>query len=529
MRIIYGLFLIAINFACQTGSRQVEVDVKPNIIIFISDDQSWLHAGAYGDPVVKTPAFDRIAAQGVLFENLYNSAPACAPSRAAMLTGKNFWELDEAAIHFSFFPPQHTTVADILAQNNYAVGYTGKGWAPGNWKGYRPTDPAGKSYQDIKYDSVPQGINKNHYAANFEQFYHEKGEKPFLFILGTTEPHRDLAKGMGLVSGKKLEDVNVPGFLPDHEITRSDILDYYYEIEWFDNQIGEVLSFLESKGELDNTVLIATSDNGMAFPRAKSNLYDYGSRLPLAISWSKMKSKGRQVSDFVNLKDFAPTILELCGIEIPRDMNGKSLVSLMMSDKNGRIEEERNHVVMGKELHGWCHPNGEINPVRAIRTDDYLYIQNLKPDLWPAGHPDPQYAWDLMPFGDVDGGPTKDLILLQQNDPQNKHYFQWSFGKRPAEELYDIKIDPFQLNNLAFKPGFQDVRDELSKQLLQYLTETKDPRILGTPETFEKAPYFWSHGLETAGLPLYLWDELTENQQRLKVDSVKLVLKNRIY
>lgn len=477
--------------------------------------------------MVRTPAFDRIAQQGLLFLHAFNSAPACAPSRAAMLTGRNFWELDEAAIHFSFFPARHTTVTDLLRENGYAVGYTGKGWAPGLWQEHRQTDPSGTPYQSEQYENVPQGISHNHYAANFARFYQEKGDKPFFFMLGTTEPHRDLAKGMGLKAGKRTEEVVVPEFLPDTEAVRSDLLDYYYEIEWYDRQIAEVLSFLEANGELENTLLIATSDNGMAFPRAKSNLYDYGSRLPLAIAWPGMKSKGRKATDFVNLKDLAPTILEFAGLKVPAQMNGRSLMPLLLSPAEGRIDPSRDHVVMGKELHAWCHPNGQINPVRAIRTDRYLYIRNLRPDLWPAGDPDPQYAWDLRPFGDVDNGPSKDEMIRLAVQPEGEHLFRLAFGKRPPEELYDVNEDPYQLQNLAYKPGYQEVKERLDQQLTEYLMATNDPRTLGRPEVFDQAPYFWSHGLETAGLPPHLWESLSEEEKMFKTDSVKTELLTR--
>jgi len=522
------LFLIALLLLAATliKSRQ-EHHQRLNIILIISDDQSAMHMGYAGDPVVLTPRIDQLAKSGVVFTNAFNNAPACAPSRASMLTGRNFWELEEAAIHFSFFPSKFQVFTDILADNGYAVGYTGKGWGPGNWKGYRERDPSGTAVQEIFYDEVPQGINKNHYAANFKKFHNQKGDKPYFFMLGTTEPHRDLARGMGKASGLNPGQVEVPGFLPDTEVVRNDILDYYYEINWLDKQVGEVLDFLREQGELDNTILVITSDNGMPFPRAKSNLYDYGSRLPLVVAGAGISKGGISRSDFVTLKDLAPTFLELAGIEIPQAMNGKSLVSLITKSQNGRIENERDHVVMGKELHGWCQPNGEINPVRGIRTDEFLYILNLKPDLWPAGHPDPRFAWDLMPFGDVDGGPTKDELMAKRNESYFRSFFDLAFGKRATEELYDVINDPYQLNNLDFKPGYQEIKKNLAAKMNTYLLQTGDPRTLGKPEVFDQAPYFWSQGLETAGLPPYQWNELSKEEQARQIDSVKRVLSTR--
>jgi N-sulfoglucosamine sulfohydrolase len=508
-------------------SRHEKADKRPNILVFMSDDQTWAHTSINGDPVVKTPNFDRIAINGTNFTNAYNNAPACAPSRASMLSGKNFWELEEGAIHFSFIPKKFKLITDWLSENGYAVGYTGKGWAPGKWKGYRDADPSGISIQNILYDSVPKGINRNHYAENFKKFYKEKGEGPFYFLLGTTEPHRDLAKDMGKLSGMDINQVKVPGFLPDHKDVRSDLLDYYYEIQWFDKQVGEVLDFLEENGALENTLVIITSDNGMAFPRAKSNLYDYGSRLPLAIMWPGVVKAGMEKTDFVSLKDLAPTILKAAQIKIPSEMTGNNLMPLLADKQSGRSDKNRNFVVMGKELHAWCHPEGEINPVRAIRTDEYLYIHNLKPHLWPAGHPDPQFAWDLMPFGDVDGGPSKNFIIGNRNETHVKKFYELAFQKRPSEELYHIHTDPFQLENLAYKPGFQDIKNELSAKMQSYLIKTGDPRTMGKPEVFDKAPYFWSHGFTTGGLPPDTWNHLSEIQKKHIQDSLRDVLSHR--
>jgi len=496
-----------------------------NFVLIITDDQSWEHLGCYGDPIVRTPHIDLLAENGIRFVHHFNSAPACAPSRASMLTGKHFWELEEAAIHFSFFPGHFTTFTDLLSKNNYHVAYTGKGWGPGKWEGYRTSDPCGEKIESVFYDEVPKGINQNHYAGNFEAFLKVRKDQPFFFTIGTTEPHRDLAQGMGKKSGLNPDKVIVPGFLPDHPIVREDILDYYYEIEWIDRQVGEVLNLLNHYNLADNTVIIFTSDNGMAFPRAKSNLYDHGSRLPLIISGPGIGS-GIVKEDFTSLPNMAPTILEAAGISIPETMNHHSLWPIL-TGQNEHLSDQNKFVVMGKELHGWCQPDGEINPTRAIRTKEYLYIENLKPNLWPAGHPDPKYAWDLMPFGDVDGGPSKSLLLEKAALPEFYTLYQNAFGKRPAEELYFIDDDPYQLTNLALKPGYKAVKTELQETLHNYLKTFNDPRMSGETDKFDNAPYFWSQGLSTGGLPPDVWSRLESKKQQVIVDSLRQILVDR--
>ncbi|MGC8792924.1 MAG: sulfatase family protein, partial [Bryobacteraceae bacterium] len=285
---------------------------RPNILLAISDDQSYPHVSAMGDRVVKTPAFDRVASQGVLFRHCYSLSPGCAPARAGLLTGRYPWQLEEAGTHASLFPRKFTVYPDLLEQHGYFVGLTGKGAGPCNYKdaGW-PHNPAGPSFDRHKVARPLPGINANDYARNFEDFLDARPkDKPFCFWYGGTEPHRTYEKGSGLKSGKRIEDVVVPPFLPDSPEVRSDILDYYREIEYFDSHLARMLELLEKRGELENTVVVVTSDNGMSFPGAKATMYDYGIHVPLAIMWKAECPGGRVSDDLVSFADFAPTFLE---------------------------------------------------------------------------------------------------------------------------------------------------------------------------------------------------------------------------
>ena len=259
---------------------------RPNFLIAISDDQSYPYASAYGCSGIQTPAFDRIAEAGVLFHNAFTPAPGCSPMRAAFLTGRHIWQIEHAGTHASSFPKKYQTFQKRLEDHDYFVGFTGKGWGPGNWKtSGRERNPAGPAFQKRKMKSPP-GIRATDYAANFEEFLAARPKAaPFSFWFGASEPHRAFGKGIGLANGMKLADAVVPSFLPDTPEIRSDILDYCYEIQWFDRHLGRMLDLLEKRGELDNTIVIVTSDNGMAFPRAKANVYEYGIHMPLAIAW----------------------------------------------------------------------------------------------------------------------------------------------------------------------------------------------------------------------------------------------------
>ena len=279
----------------RTQSARNPEQKRPNILFAIADDWSYPHASAYGHTVFSTKAFDRVAQQGCLFTNAFAAAPQCSPNRAALLTGRNIWQIEEAGTHASYFPTKFTVFPDLLEKAGYHIGYTGKGWGPGNWKGSgRERNPAGPSYSSEKMES-PQGINNLDYTANFRKFLQERQQgQPFYFWYGASEPHRTYKMGIGREQGKDPADVTVPSFLPDSDVVRNDILDYAVEIEWFDQHLNQMLDYLEEIGELDNTLIVVTSDNGMPFPRAKAYLYEYGIHLPLAICWGdQIKVDGR--------------------------------------------------------------------------------------------------------------------------------------------------------------------------------------------------------------------------------------------
>ena len=209
---------------------------QPNILFCISDDQSYAHSGANGDPVVKTPAFDRIAREGLRFTNAFCDAPTCGPSRSAILTGQPIWRLEEAGNIHSTLPSKFITYTKLLKDAGYNVGYTGKGWSPGRLEpGGRTINPAGTEYKNKRSSTALKNVSQNDYAANFESFLKTTSNtKPFCFWLGTYEPHRGFEKGAGLKSGKDPSKVIVPPIFPNDPIVRSDILDYYMEIEHFD-------------------------------------------------------------------------------------------------------------------------------------------------------------------------------------------------------------------------------------------------------------------------------------------------------
>src|SRR5688572_9446750 len=444
-----GILMTATGTASQPGPA-----IRPNILVIIADDWGYPHAGAYGDKVVKTPTFDRIAREGVLFRNGFAAAPSCTPSRASLLTGLAPHELGEGGNLWSTLPSRFEVYPDLLERAGYTIGHTRKGWGPGNFEtGGRTRNPAGPQF------------------ASFDAFYAKAPkDKPFCFWFGSTDPHRPYDKDSGAAAGLKAEQVAVPAFLPDTPQVRSDILDYYLEVERLDREAGAILRTLEQAGQLDNTLVVFTSDNGMPFPRAKANLYDAGTHVPLAIRLPGRVKAGQQRDDFVVLTDLAPTILEAAALT-PPPMTGRSLMPLLA----GSRQPNRDQVFVERERHAQVRRGDLSYPARALRTDRFLYIRNFRPDRWPAGDPERYFA--VGPFGDIDGGPSKDLLLERRGDPAMARFFALATAKRPAEELYDLRADPSELENVAGKPQYARDKAALKAILEKWMRDTNDPRL----------------------------------------------------
>jgi len=441
----------------------------PNILFCLADDWGWPHAGVYGDKVVKTPTFDRLAKEGVLFEHAFISSPSCTPCRNALLTGQQFYRLEEGANLWSTLDVRYPNFMFLLRKAGYEIGHWRKAWGPGNFK-------------KGGYTEHPCGP-----GSNFTSFMKSRNKsKPFCFWFGTSDPHRGYAKGSGGKSGIKIDNVHVPTFYPNTKEIRSDIADYYFEVQRWDTDVGKAIKLLEETGELENTIIIMTGDHGMPFPRCKGNLYDWGARVPMAIRWGNHAKPNRLVSDFVSFTDLAPTFLAAAGLDVPKEMTGRSLLPMLQSEDAGRVDCKRDFVVFGRERHVPAQekPSMVGYPARAIRTDKWLLILNLEPDRWPAGVPEGA-THRIGRFSDCDDGPTKSVIMKMHDEA----CFDLCFSKREAVELYDCENDPDHVSNLANDPKHVKTIERLRAQLTDYLETTGDPRFTDKPVRFEEYPY----------------------------------------
>lgn len=450
-----------------------ERTARPNILFCIADDWGWPHAGALGDEVVRTPHFDRLAREGVLFTHAFVSSPSCTPSRNAILTGQHFWRLGAGANLWSTFSPEHEVFPLLLAAAGYHVGHWRKSWGPGRLEGW-DVPPAGPAFE-----------------GGFEQFLAARPEgAPFCFWLGAQDPHRPYREGSGAQSGLDPAAIDLFPFFPDDPRVRADVADYYFEVERFDRDVGRALARLDALGELENTLVVVTGDHGMPFPRCKGNVYDSGVRVPLAVSWPARVKGGRVLDDLVSLTDLAPTFLSAAGLALPEAMTGMDLTPRLEGD-GGVL---RAAVLFGRERHTPAQEAPERGgyPVRALRTRTHLYVRNHEPERWPAGTPHHERAFLKGAWlGDCDNGPTKLVIVARAaTDEACAQSFERCFARRPAEELYDLALDPHQLRNLAADPGYLSLKVDLAARLARALEAGRDPRAGGEGDDFDRSPYF---------------------------------------
>lgn len=503
--------LVVIPSQADVGEEETK---RPNVLLVIADDQSYEHTSFAGSPFISTPGFDRVAKSGIYFLNCYASSPGSAPSRGALVTGRHHWQNEQSGQHGSSWMKKYVPLVDLLSRGGYHTGYTGKGVDPFQYARnkndslWRHGNAAGKPYNTRRYgaDGIADtretdAISRVDYFSNFIDFLEDKKpDQPFYFWFGSNEPHRGYEKDSWKRAGKSPSMVNVPGFLPDNDAIRGDLLDYSIEIEWFDKHLVKILNHLQSINELDNTIVIVTADNGMPFPRAKAHNYEYGVHVPLAISYPANFPGNRVSSDLVSFIDIAPTILEMTGVSEKGMMpiTGSSLVELLKTSRSGKIDESRKHVFSGRERHSSSRWNNKGFPQRAIRSNEYLLIWNMQPELWPAGDPraiKPNSGGELYPlygidekgvhhsdwaFTDIDASPSKSFIVENHNNENIEGFFRLAFEKVPEFELYKVSEDPYCLRNLHDDSGYGSVVDELKKTLLEELERTGDPRIIGS-------------------------------------------------
>ncbi len=519
----------ALLLLCLATCSVVFGEERPNILLLFADDLG-RYASAYADPqkpspsdLIKTPAFDRVAKEGALFESAHVSVPSCTPSRAALNTGRHFFRNgSHSQLHFPWAkgaPDPFDKIKGMplaLRDGGYHIGLTYK---------LHMRDSIFGGKENI-YNSA--GANLNQYSrfltqakdrkaakekilsqvrGNFRDFLAKRAkDQPFFYSFNPTNTHRKWVLG----SGKDLWGINpddlkgrMPAVLPDEPLIREDMADYLGEVMAFDAACEVLIRMVEEMGELDNTLVVISGDHGIpGFPRGKCNVHDFGSQVPLAIRWPKKVVSGRKVDVPVSLIDLAPTFLDAAGLVSSDDPDGQSLLPALVS--GGEDSKLRGWVLIGRERHFIRAREGNTPyPVRALRTPEFLYVKNFKPERWPMGDPKAitgdsspgheQLANDTsVGFSDLDSSPTKAWLSEHRKDAGMEKFIEFAWGKRPAEELYDLGKDPQQTNNLVLDPAHADTLAKLRRQLMDELRSKNDPRLDG--DAFDKSPYLPGDG-----------------------------------
>lgn len=470
MRSRFATFLAVVVSASLGGSAlsAAPTSARPNILILMADNWAWPHASVYGDPVVKTPTFDRLAREGILFQRAYCSVPSCAPARAVFLSGQAAHRLEDGASLHGRFPAKFAVFPDLLEQAGYRVGYSGKGWGPGRIaESGRTRNPAGDSF------------------ANLDEFLAAaSSDRPFCFWFSSKDPHVPWTEGRDFLPAIDRTKIVVPPHLPDHPAVRDDIVGYYCEVQNFDRDCERALELLRTRSLLEDTVIIMTGDNGWQMPRGLAHMYDLSTHVPLAVRWPRQFQRSRVCDDFVSFEDFAPTLLELAGLRSTAEMTGRSFANVL----RGEAAEGRDAVFLERERHANVRPADGGYPCRSIRTKDFLYIENLRPDRWPAG--DPELIFAVGPYGDVDGSQTKSLLTADPAQTDFRRFYDLTFGKRPAEELYDLRKDPGEIDNRATDAAYAPIKRELAERLRQWRATTGDPRVANDDDRWDRYPYY---------------------------------------
>lgn len=517
----------------QRGNRPVVTPQrrKPNVLFCFADDWG-RYASCYakidGKPsinsVLKTPNIDRLASEGVIFRNAFAPCPSCTPCRSSLITGQYFWRSGKASIlQGAQWDDTLPSFALSIRDSGYDIGKYIKVWSPGTpadapFGGQKYAfDQNGKEYNNFSesvFKRIAAGESVDEAKSNviasaeadFQKFLSSrKQHQPFFFWFGPTLVHREFEEG----SASKLWGIDpellkgkLPSFLPDVPEIRKDVADYLGEIQAWDAGVGVLIRKLEAIGELENTVIVLSGDHGMpGVPRGKCNLYDFGTSVPLIVRGPGIEPN-RVIDDFVNLMDLAPTFLDFAGLNAPEVMQAHSLTPLLHSNQSGVIDPSRDYVITGRERHVAKAREGNLPyPQRALRTKDFLYVHNFKPDRWPMGDPaDETVSVTLdrnrlihdtfVTYADFDASPTKAWLIQNGVQPEFKKFFDLAFAKRPMEELYDLQKDPDQVQNVAAGPEYDTVLRSLRTRLFTELRKAGDPRLLDDGHYYENLlPY----------------------------------------
>jgi N-sulfoglucosamine sulfohydrolase len=435
-----------------------------NVLLVIADDQG-LDLGVYGNRVLSTPNLDQLAARGTLFTEAFATVSSCSPSRSVIYTGlyshsNGMYGLAHD-VHNQHLLPSVRTLPQILKAAGYRTALVGK-------KHILPEDA-------LPFDEelAPErpGIRDVAAMANeARRFIVRDAARPFLLVVGYSDPHRAEQNFGNTRAWPGIERATydpaklvVPAHLPDLPEVRSDLADYYESVSRLDSGVGLLLDAVRETGHGADTLVIYLSDNGRAFPGAKTTLYDEGIHLPLIISSPAQGKRGIRNDAMVSWVDILPTILDWARVSKPQPLPGRSILPILeQSAPPGwdRVFASHNF-----------HEIQQYYPMRALRTREYKYIVNLAAPL------------EFPIAGDIASSPTWRAIASRPAVGLGARSTQ-AFLHRPPEELYDLRKDPAEVHDLAAHPAYRAVLERMRAELTRFRADTKDPWLPGQAAVF---------------------------------------------
>ncbi len=477
---IAAVRLIVFSTALAAAAAFAATPSRPNIVLIVADDHGTDALGCYGNPVIKTPHLDALAADGTRFTSAFCTTASCSPSRSVILSGlhnhrNGMYGLQHDDHHFQSFE-NFKGLPVLLAGAGYRTARIGKFHvAPESVFAFQTVLSAGAAN-----DPATIGRSPVEMAEQTRGVIEAKDERPFFLYFASDDPHRANAvlpngkptfdtwpkpnrfgnrnegyPGITPVSYRP-EDVRVPSFLPDTPACRAEIAEYYQAVSRLDQGVGRLIALLKAAGKYENTLIVYLSDNGMAFPGAKTTLYDAGMRLPCLVRAPSRKSPGAVQDAMVTWADLAPTLLEVAGVSFdPTSFDGRSFrAGLDGAALPGRDEIYASHTF---------HEITMYYPMRVVRTRRHKLIVNLAHELtFPS-------ALDLIK------SPTWISATEAGGRQMLGRRAVGQFLQRPKFELYDLERDPDEVTNLADDPAQQALKGQLLEKLKTFQAATKDP------------------------------------------------------
>ena len=408
----------------------MEKEKRPNILIIITHDTG-RHLGCYGRKV-ETPNLNRLADEGVIFTNFFCTAPQCSPSRASLLTGRyphnhGLIGLTHRGFHLNKDEPLLPALLADAGYSTYLFGFQ-----------HESSNPYSLGYQKVFKAKSNSCLNVTPLVLDFLA---KEPKEPFFAMIGFSETHRPFPGYEGPV-----DDVEGFPYLPDIEDIRRDIASLNILVRRVDEKVGEILRAVDDAGLRDDTLIVFTTDHGVAFPGAKATLFDPGIEISMLMRGPGGFEGGKRIDALLSNLDFAPTILDLCGIPIPTKMQGKSMLPVI----RGEADRLNDWIFVEQTYHA------AYDPIRGVRTERFKYIRSFekRPFWFPPN---------------VDGGLSKEVA-------RRLGYFS---KPRPSEMLFDLQEDPTERKNLVSDPRYADVLKRVRSILEDWMRRTADPLLHG--------------------------------------------------